>query len=260
MPTCPRIPTWSRSGWPTASTPAGGVSTETPFASWTACVSWGPRCGSTSVTWTWPSAWNGRAGFVRVRARPRPSRPSHPPWGSARESCPWPIGPSGRASWPAVAGGHYRSSSSAGGMRPRCRTWIFGVAAPPSPRRRSSRRSGTPGRSSSGPPTRSSRSARSWLCRDSATRSRPAPHRQWRSAQSWQDASSRVRPRPSCAGAGKSLDAAGVANLYAPLLDGMVADERSAPLPTLEMDTTMDSADQRRHVAEQTLTLALGLS
>jgi LPPG:FO 2-phospho-L-lactate transferase len=59
---------------------------------------------------------------------------------------------------------------------------------------------------------------------------------------------------------GESLDAAGVANLYAPLLDGMVADERSAPLPTLEMDTVMDSTDRRRHVAEQTLTLALGLS
>ena len=59
---------------------------------------------------------------------------------------------------------------------------------------------------------------------------------------------------------GESLDAAGVANLYAPLLDGMVADERSAPLPTLEMDTAMDSADRRRHVAEQTLKLAVGLS
>jgi LPPG:FO 2-phospho-L-lactate transferase len=59
---------------------------------------------------------------------------------------------------------------------------------------------------------------------------------------------------------GQSLDAAGVASLYAPLLDGMVADERSAPLPTLEMDTVMDSADRRSHIAEQTLTFALGLS
>ncbi|MEA2211937.1 MAG: 2-phospho-L-lactate transferase [Solirubrobacteraceae bacterium] len=59
---------------------------------------------------------------------------------------------------------------------------------------------------------------------------------------------------------GQSLDAAGIAAVYAPLLDGMVADESSSSLPSLEIDTLMDSADSRRQLAENTLSFALGLS
>jgi LPPG:FO 2-phospho-L-lactate transferase len=59
---------------------------------------------------------------------------------------------------------------------------------------------------------------------------------------------------------GQSLDAAGLAAVYAPLLDGIVADEASSPVPSLEIDTLMDTADRRGQVAEQTLNFALGLS
>lgn len=59
---------------------------------------------------------------------------------------------------------------------------------------------------------------------------------------------------------GQSLDAAGVAALYAPLLDGIVADEGSAPLPTLETDTLMDTPERRRQLAGQTLEFALTLA
>jgi LPPG:FO 2-phospho-L-lactate transferase len=59
---------------------------------------------------------------------------------------------------------------------------------------------------------------------------------------------------------GQSLDAAGIAAVYAPLLDGMVADESSSSLPSLEIATLMDSADSRRQLAENTLSFALGLS
>lgn len=55
----------------------------------------------------------------------------------------------------------------------------------------------------------------------------------------------------------QSLDAAGIAGLYAPLLDAIVADEPSAPLPTLETNTLMDNAESRRTLAQQTLRFAL---
>jgi LPPG:FO 2-phospho-L-lactate transferase len=58
----------------------------------------------------------------------------------------------------------------------------------------------------------------------------------------------------------QSLDAAGIANLYSPLLDGIVADERSAPLPTLECDTLMDGPESRRALAKQALNFALALT
>lgn len=58
---------------------------------------------------------------------------------------------------------------------------------------------------------------------------------------------------------GRSLDAAGIAGLYSPLLHGIVADERSAPLPTLETNTLMDTAERRRRLAGQTLEFALTL-
>jgi LPPG:FO 2-phospho-L-lactate transferase len=60
--------------------------------------------------------------------------------------------------------------------------------------------------------------------------------------------------------AGKSCDAAGVAECYAGLLDGIVADERVAGLATLQTATLMDSADARRRLAEETLGFADALS
>jgi LPPG:FO 2-phospho-L-lactate transferase len=59
---------------------------------------------------------------------------------------------------------------------------------------------------------------------------------------------------------GQSLNAAGIAAGYAPLLDGIVADESSSALPSLEIDTLMDTADRRRRLAENTLSFALGLT
>jgi LPPG:FO 2-phospho-L-lactate transferase len=58
---------------------------------------------------------------------------------------------------------------------------------------------------------------------------------------------------------GQSLDGAGIANVYAPLLDGIVADEPSAPLPMLETSTLMNDPESRRRLAEQTLSFALTL-
>jgi LPPG:FO 2-phospho-L-lactate transferase len=58
---------------------------------------------------------------------------------------------------------------------------------------------------------------------------------------------------------GQSLDGAGIANVYAPLLDGIVADEPSAPLPLLETRTLMNDPESRRRLAEQTLRFALDL-
>jgi LPPG:FO 2-phospho-L-lactate transferase len=58
---------------------------------------------------------------------------------------------------------------------------------------------------------------------------------------------------------GQSLDAAGIANVYAHLLGGIVADEPSARLPTLETSTLMNDAESRRTLAEQTLQFALAL-
>ncbi len=60
--------------------------------------------------------------------------------------------------------------------------------------------------------------------------------------------------------AGRSVDAAGVAAAYDGLLDGLVADERLAGLPTLETDTLMADADGRRRVACETLDFARALA
>jgi LPPG:FO 2-phospho-L-lactate transferase len=58
---------------------------------------------------------------------------------------------------------------------------------------------------------------------------------------------------------GEQLDAAGIANIYGPLLDGIVADERGPSLPTLETNTLMDTPERRRRLAERTLEFALAL-
>jgi len=59
---------------------------------------------------------------------------------------------------------------------------------------------------------------------------------------------------------GRSVDADGVAASYAGLLDGLVADERLAWLPTLETDTLMADADGRRRLAQETLGFARALA
>jgi LPPG:FO 2-phospho-L-lactate transferase len=52
----------------------------------------------------------------------------------------------------------------------------------------------------------------------------------------------------------------GVADFYGELLDGIVADENVARLPTLQIDTRMDDAATREHVARQTLDFADALA
>jgi LPPG:FO 2-phospho-L-lactate transferase len=59
--------------------------------------------------------------------------------------------------------------------------------------------------------------------------------------------------------AGWTLSSDGVADGYAGLLDGLVADEPTLSLPVLETDVLMDSAAARRRLAEQTLGFALAL-
>lgn len=58
----------------------------------------------------------------------------------------------------------------------------------------------------------------------------------------------------------RSLDSDGIAACYAPLIDGLVADERAQDLVTLERDVLLDTPARRREVAEATLGFALGLT
>ncbi len=64
---------------------------------------------------------------------------------------------------------------------------------------------------------------------------------------------------PSLRAAGVEPTLAGVAELYADVVDGMVADERIAGVPTLETDVLMDGAAGRERLARETLTFAAGL-
>ena len=59
--------------------------------------------------------------------------------------------------------------------------------------------------------------------------------------------------------AGRPLSATGIAEHYAGLLDGLVADEDADGLPVLRTDTLMTGADGRRRVAAETLAFADGL-
>lgn len=61
--------------------------------------------------------------------------------------------------------------------------------------------------------------------------------------------------------AGRTLDAAGIADHYRGLLDGLVTDEDPPGLdvPVLRTDTLMDDASARRRLAQETLHLAQGL-
>jgi LPPG:FO 2-phospho-L-lactate transferase len=59
--------------------------------------------------------------------------------------------------------------------------------------------------------------------------------------------------------AGRPLSSDGIAAHYDGLLDGLVADQRTDALPTLETDVAMPDAAGRRRVAEQALRFALAL-
>jgi LPPG:FO 2-phospho-L-lactate transferase len=59
---------------------------------------------------------------------------------------------------------------------------------------------------------------------------------------------------------GHSLDSDGVAAAYDGLLDGLVADERAAGVPTLETDVELGDAAARRRVARDTLAFAAALA
>jgi LPPG:FO 2-phospho-L-lactate transferase len=59
--------------------------------------------------------------------------------------------------------------------------------------------------------------------------------------------------------AGQPLSSDGIAAVYDGLIDGLVADQRTEATPTLEIDVTLATPDQRRSVAEQTLRFARGL-
>ena len=59
--------------------------------------------------------------------------------------------------------------------------------------------------------------------------------------------------------AGHPLRADGVVAAYDGLLGGLVADERASGVPTLETDVRMDTAEDRRRVARETLAFAAAL-
>ncbi|MFN2617607.1 MAG: 2-phospho-L-lactate transferase CofD family protein [Thermoleophilaceae bacterium] len=63
-----------------------------------------------------------------------------------------------------------------------------------------------------------------------------------------------------CELAGIETSAAGIASAYGEVLDGVVADEPAGGMPTLEIDTLMDSADARARVARETLQFAASLA
>jgi LPPG:FO 2-phospho-L-lactate transferase len=60
--------------------------------------------------------------------------------------------------------------------------------------------------------------------------------------------------------AGRPLSSDGIAAHYDGLLDGLVADERSESLPTLETDVEMPDPAARRRVAQEALEFALALA
>jgi LPPG:FO 2-phospho-L-lactate transferase len=59
--------------------------------------------------------------------------------------------------------------------------------------------------------------------------------------------------------AGQSLSSEGIAAYYDGVLDGLVADQRTDALPTLETDVGMPDAAGRRRVAQEALDFALAL-
>jgi LPPG:FO 2-phospho-L-lactate transferase len=56
--------------------------------------------------------------------------------------------------------------------------------------------------------------------------------------------------------AGHTLDSDGVAAAYEGMLDGLVADERASDVPTLQTEVRLDTPEERRRVAAETLSFA----
>ena len=63
-----------------------------------------------------------------------------------------------------------------------------------------------------------------------------------------------------CEHAGIEPTAAGLLDAYEGLLDGIVADEPVAGIPTLHTDTLMDTAEARARLAAETVDFARSLS
>jgi LPPG:FO 2-phospho-L-lactate transferase len=60
--------------------------------------------------------------------------------------------------------------------------------------------------------------------------------------------------------AGHAADSDGIAAIYEPLIDGLVADSSAASVTTLQTDVLLDTPERRRSVAEATLTFATSLA
>jgi LPPG:FO 2-phospho-L-lactate transferase len=60
--------------------------------------------------------------------------------------------------------------------------------------------------------------------------------------------------------AGYALSGAGIADAYAGLIEGLIADERIGALPTLETEVLMDTPERRSRLADETLHFALALA
>ncbi len=60
--------------------------------------------------------------------------------------------------------------------------------------------------------------------------------------------------------AGQPLTSSGVADHYEGVIDGLVADQRTASVPVLETDVMMDGPEGRSRLARETLSFALALS
>jgi LPPG:FO 2-phospho-L-lactate transferase len=63
-----------------------------------------------------------------------------------------------------------------------------------------------------------------------------------------------------CAMAGLPAGVGALEQAYAGLIDGVVADERAAALPTLQTNVLMDSPEARRRVADEALEFARALA
>jgi LPPG:FO 2-phospho-L-lactate transferase len=63
-----------------------------------------------------------------------------------------------------------------------------------------------------------------------------------------------------CAMAGLPAGVGALEQVYAGLIDGVVADERAAALPTLQTNVLMDSPEARRRVADEALEFARALA
>jgi LPPG:FO 2-phospho-L-lactate transferase len=68
-------------------------------------------------------------------------------------------------------------------------------------------------------------------------------------------------PTAAClAWAGRPADSDGIAAIYAPLIDGLVADSAAASVTTLQTAVLLDTPERRRAVAAATLTFATSLA